>query len=75
MVFMSWQLLGMKDYPFILHGTDCDGSFLFSRPDLIDPALLRPGRLDKSLLCGMPNLEERLDVCALPPFLLLLLNN
>ncbi|KAJ8659027.1 hypothetical protein O0I10_005409 [Lichtheimia ornata] len=33
-----------------------------SRPDLIDPALLRPGRLDKSLLCGMPNLEERLDI-------------
>ena len=25
-----------------------------SRPDLIDPALLRPGRLDKSLLCDMP---------------------
>ncbi|KAF8629161.1 hypothetical protein AX17_005746 [Amanita inopinata Kibby_2008] len=35
-----------------------------SRPDLIDPALLRPGRLDKSLLCGMPNLEERADILA-----------
>lgn len=33
-----------------------------SRPDLIDPALLRPGRLDKSLLCGLPNAEERLDI-------------
>lgn len=33
-----------------------------SRPDLIDPALLRPGRLDKSLLCGMPDQAERLDV-------------
>lgn len=33
-----------------------------SRPDLIDPALLRPGRLDKSLLCDMPSLEERVDV-------------
>lgn len=33
-----------------------------SRPDLIDPALLRPGRLDKSLLCDMPNLEDRLDI-------------
>ena len=30
-----------------------------SRPDLIDPALLRPGRLDKSLLCEMPNEEDR----------------
>ncbi|KAF2645462.1 peroxisome biosynthesis protein-like protein (PAS1/Peroxin-1) [Massarina eburnea CBS 473.64] len=33
-----------------------------SRPDLIDPALLRPGRLDKSLLCDMPALEERIDI-------------
>lgn len=33
-----------------------------SRPDLIDPALLRPGRLDKSLLCDLPNLEDRLDI-------------
>jgi peroxin-1 len=33
-----------------------------SRPDLIDPALLRPGRLDKSLICDMPSLEDRLDI-------------
>lgn len=33
-----------------------------SRPDLIDPALLRPGRLDKSLLCDMPAAEDRLDI-------------
>ncbi|KAF1996122.1 AAA-domain-containing protein [Amniculicola lignicola CBS 123094] len=33
-----------------------------SRPDLIDPALLRPGRLDKSLVCDLPNLEERIDI-------------
>jgi len=33
-----------------------------SRPDLIDPALLRPGRLDKSLLCDLPGLEERIDI-------------
>jgi peroxin-1 len=33
-----------------------------SRPDLIDPALLRPGRLDKSLLCDMPDLTERIDI-------------
>lgn len=33
-----------------------------SRPDLIDPALLRPGRLDKSLLCDLPAPEDRLDI-------------
>ncbi|KAJ1925215.1 Peroxisome biosynthesis protein pex1, partial [Tieghemiomyces parasiticus] len=33
-----------------------------SRPDLIDPALLRPGRLDKALLCGLPDATERLDI-------------
>ncbi|KAL1958297.1 hypothetical protein VTO42DRAFT_4614 [Malbranchea cinnamomea] len=33
-----------------------------SRPDLIDPALLRPGRLDKSLLCDMPNHSDRVDI-------------
>ncbi|KAH7876793.1 P-loop containing nucleoside triphosphate hydrolase protein [Lentinula edodes] len=33
-----------------------------SRPDLIDSALLRPGRLDKSLLCNMPDVRERKDI-------------
>ncbi|KAI8622453.1 P-loop containing nucleoside triphosphate hydrolase protein [Chytriomyces sp. MP71] len=33
-----------------------------SRPDLIDPALLRPGRLDKSVLCGMPSIDERIEI-------------
>jgi peroxin-1 len=33
-----------------------------SRPDLIDSALLRPGRLDKSLLCDMPDEEERAEI-------------
>jgi hypothetical protein len=39
-----------------------------SRPDLIDSALLRPGRLDKSLFCSMPNVEERKDVGVLACF-------
>ncbi|KAF9238473.1 P-loop containing nucleoside triphosphate hydrolase protein [Melanogaster broomeanus] len=33
-----------------------------SRPDLIDAALLRPGRLDKSILCDMPDEEDRRDI-------------
>ncbi|CAD6586363.1 MAG: Peroxisome biosynthesis protein pex1 [Tremellales sp. Tagirdzhanova-0007] len=33
-----------------------------SRPDLIDPALLRPGRLDKALLCDMPSQADRLEI-------------
>lgn len=33
-----------------------------SRPDLIDSALLRPGRLDKSIICDMPSVEDRLDI-------------
>lgn len=33
-----------------------------SRPDLIDSALLRPGRLDKSLICDMPNYEDRFSI-------------
>jgi len=33
-----------------------------SRPDLIDPALLRPGRLDKSLLCDLPTEEDRKEI-------------
>ncbi|GEQ72714.1 hypothetical protein JCM33374_g6401 [Metschnikowia sp. JCM 33374] len=33
-----------------------------SRPDLIDSALLRPGRLDKSIFCDMPDYNDRLNI-------------
>lgn len=33
-----------------------------SRPDLIDSALLRPGRIDKSVLCNIPDQADRLDI-------------
>ncbi|EPS37169.1 hypothetical protein H072_9226 [Dactylellina haptotyla CBS 200.50] len=33
-----------------------------NRPDMIDPAMLRPGRLDKALFVALPTAEERLDI-------------
>lgn len=33
-----------------------------NRPDMIDPAMLRPGRLDKTLYVDLPNELERLEI-------------
>ena len=33
-----------------------------SRPDLLDAALLRPGRLDRLVYCGFPTPAERLAI-------------
>jgi transitional endoplasmic reticulum ATPase len=33
-----------------------------NRIDAVDPALLRPGRLDKAVYVGLPNAEERLQI-------------
>jgi ribosome biogenesis ATPase len=33
-----------------------------NRPDMIDPAMLRPGRLDKALYVDLPTVDERLDI-------------
>lgn len=35
-----------------------------TRPDLIDPALLRPGRLDRRVYCGLPHAAARTDMLA-----------
>lgn len=43
----------------------CDGVYIIaasSRPDLIDPALLRPGRIDKSILCALPDFVDRKEI-------------
>jgi len=33
-----------------------------NRPDIIDPAMLRPGRLDKLLYVPLPNSDDRLSI-------------
>lgn len=33
-----------------------------NRPDIIDPAVLRPGRLDRVMYVGMPATEDRFDI-------------
>lgn len=34
----------------------------FSHLDILDPAILRPGRLDKHIYVGLPNAQERWDI-------------
>lgn len=44
---------------------DRKGVFLMAatnRPDIVDPAVLRPGRLDKILYVGMPELKDRAEI-------------
>lgn len=33
-----------------------------NRPDIIDPAVLRPGRLDKILYVGLPSCQDRIEI-------------
>ena len=33
-----------------------------NRPDTLDPALMRPGRLDRKVEFGLPDLESRTQV-------------
>lgn len=33
-----------------------------NRKDMLDPALLRPGRFDRSVEIGLPSLEERAEI-------------
>ena len=33
-----------------------------NRPDILDPALLRPGRFDREVVIGLPTMEERKEI-------------
>jgi transitional endoplasmic reticulum ATPase len=46
--------VGAKKNVFIIGATN--------RPDIIDPALMRPGRLDQLIYIPMPDYESRLSV-------------
>lgn len=52
------KALAVFGLPMIKHG-----KLLFmgatNRPDVLDPALLRPGRFDESIIVGIPNEEDR----------------
>jgi 26S proteasome regulatory subunit T1 len=39
-----------------------NGLYKISRPDTLDPALLRPGRLDRKVEFGLPDLESRTQI-------------
>ncbi|MBI2334485.1 hypothetical protein HYU96_01670 [Candidatus Daviesbacteria bacterium] len=45
------------DSPILLHNTN--------RPDLLDPALVRPGRFDRRVMLSMPDIEERKSIIEL----------
>ncbi len=36
-----------------------------NRPDVLDPALLRPGRFDRQVVVAMPDVQERTDILAI----------
>ena len=55
----------MKQLLVEMDGYDSRSCFMLAatnRPDLIDPAILRPGRFNKAIYIGVPNAEERVDI-------------
>lgn len=52
---------------FLAQMTDCMSRRIFiiaatNRPEIIEPAILRAGRLDKSIYIGLPDFNTRMDV-------------
>jgi len=58
-------LVRKKKRKYLLEVEGLEGVWVLaasSRPDLIDPALLRPGRLDRSVECTLPDSKEREEI-------------
>ena len=53
-----YDLLALQDFPHSFH----DGSGLFTGEDMIDPAILRPGRLDVKIKIERPDAEAAQDI-------------
>ena len=51
-----------------MDGFDTDRGIIImaatNRPDILDPALLRPGRFDRQIVIGMPSVEARQQILA-----------
>lgn len=45
-----------------LESRDCFLLAATNRPDILDPAILRPGRFDKTIFVGFPSLDDRLEI-------------
>lgn len=45
-----------------LETRDCFMLAATNRPDMLDPAILRPGRFDKVIVVGLPGSRERLEI-------------
>ncbi|GAB2295721.1 hypothetical protein Dimus_029875 [Dionaea muscipula] len=60
----SWLLCSPNIIVVLLNpvGILFDTPSISGRPDLLDAALLRPGRLDRLLFCDFPSVEDRLDI-------------
>ncbi len=56
--------LTISTYVFLLYmyHTKVKVVMATNRPDILDPALLRPGRLDRKIEIPLPNETSRLDI-------------
>ena len=56
--FMSWQ----RRIEWVCQEAFAGTKLHLSVIDILDPAILRPGRLDKHIYVGLPNAQGRLDI-------------